>query len=268
MNKTGTASDLNEFSKASSHFIKHMETLMRRLLMIMAALMLFWAPICTDSAEQSIHVWAYGCPFAGAHTVTVLMQNKNLFGAGGRQIRVPATVTTSNALEFSFPAAAGPIDVSFMVDGQPCTSGGGGIIVLPGRDRHIVIPMAPRLFVTDWHSRKFFAGALSAFPVSVSIVATETSGCPRPGAPEIPATIDDGAYYASYIKGRHTFLKISSAGNNGPLYIALPDASPLESNNQYVRRDISVSDLEALAGVNGDGICTSAPSGYSTRFDP
>ena len=50
------------------------------------------------------------------------------------------------------------------VDGQKCTSGGGGLVVLPSHNRQILISMLTGLFVTDWHARKFVAGTIPSAP--------------------------------------------------------------------------------------------------------
>jgi hypothetical protein len=244
---------------------------MRRLLLLaFTAIALVLRPVAAHATQQSVYVWAYGCPFAEARTVSVFMQNSALFGAAGRQIHVPATIASDGALEFNFSVVPGPIDIDFTVDGQNCTSGGGGLVVLPGYDRHVVILMRPSLFVADWHARKFFAGALFGFPVGVSIVVSASRNCPGEILSVTPATIDAGAYYVAYVKGPHAFLKLRSSGLDGTLYIALPDASPVDSDNQYVRRDISLLDLRTLATqkLNQNQTCITTPSGSSTRFDP
>jgi hypothetical protein len=241
---------------------------MRSLLTTITAVVLLSAAANAQPVLPRVYVWAYGCPFAGAKTVTVFTQNAHLFGPTGRRIHVPATVTADNALEFIVTVPPGPMDIDFSVDGENCTSGGGGLVVLPGHDRHVVFSMQPSLFVTDWHARKFFAGTLPGFPVSVSVVASQTSSCPDGSLAAMPATIDNGAYYVGYVHGLHTFLKIRSAGSD-TLYIALPDASPVDSDNQYVRRDISLDDLRTLTkhSLNRDQQCIISPSGASTRFD-
>lgn len=219
--------------------------------------------------EQRVEVLAYGCPFTGAKTVTISMQNRKLFGSALRDVRVPASLTSDGALHFEFRVPPAPVEIYYSVDGQKCMSGGGGLVVLPGHDRRIVVSMFPELAVSDWHARKFFAGTLPRFVVSVSVVATMTDACPDDTAPETAASIDGGAYYAGYVYGRHTFLKIRSSLFD-TLYIRLPDASPVESNNQYVRRDVTAEDLRTLAthGLNQDAQCVRSPSGASMRFNP
>ena len=122
---------------------------MRRLLLLaFTAIALVLRPVAAHATQQSVYVWAYGCRFAEARTVSVFMQNPTLFGAAGRQIHVPATIASDGALEFRLPLPLfRPIDIDFTVDGQNCTSGGGGLVVLPGYARHVVIPMRPSLFV-------------------------------------------------------------------------------------------------------------------------
>lgn len=92
---------------------------MRRLLLLaFTAIALVLRPVAAHATQQSVYVWAYGCRFAEARTVSVFMQNPTLFGAAGRQIHVPATIASDGALEFNFTAVPGPIDIDFTVDGQ------------------------------------------------------------------------------------------------------------------------------------------------------
>ncbi|HLY01141.1 MAG TPA: hypothetical protein VKR56_01445 [Candidatus Cybelea sp.] len=217
--------------------------------------------------EQRVSVSAYGCPFTGAKTVAISMQNTSLFGLEGRTVHVPVVVTPGGALHFEFRAPPGPIYIDYSIDGQWCTDGGEGLVVLPGHDRNILIAMYPKLNVRDWHARKFVAGVLPGVPVGVSVVVSDSPDCPSDESPAIAATIDGGAYYAGYAYGRHLFLKLVSAGFDR-LYIALPDAVPVESNDEYVRRDITAVDLRRLTvhGTNQAVQRVQSPSGSSTRF--
>lgn len=217
--------------------------------------------------EQHVSALAYGCPFAGAKSVTITMYNRTLFGLGLHEVHVPATLTPNGGLRFEFLAPAAPIDIDYSVDGQNCMNGGGGLVVLPGHDRHVVVSMVPLPGVRDWHGRKFFAGTLPSFPVSVSVVATKTNDCPNNSMPEMAATIDGGAYYIGYVYGPHTFLKLRSSLFD-TLYIRLPDASPVESNSEYVRRDITEDDVRTLTthGLNQEEQCILTPSGTAIRF--
>lgn len=219
------------------------------------------------AAEQQVDVLAFGCTFAGAKSVTISIEVRTTVGLTPRLVKVPATLTPSGALRFEFRVPPGPMAIDYSVDGQECMNGGGGLVVLPGRDRRIVVSMIPGLHVRDWHARKFFAGTIPAFPISISVVAMKSDACPDDSAPETAATIEGGAYYIGYVYGLHSFLKLRSSLFD-TLYIRLPDASPVDSNDQYVRRDITESDLRMLAthGPNQEAECVQTPSGTSTRF--
>ena len=147
-------------------------------------------------------------------------------------------------------------------------NGGGGLIVLPNHDRHILIWMWPGRFVSDWHSRKFVAGTIPNIPIAISLVESDSGECPNQDMPETAATIDGDAYYVGYAYGRHMFLKLKSAVET--LYIALPDATPADSNNQYVRRDLTKQDVRMLVthSLNQAVQCVKTPSGISARFSP
>jgi hypothetical protein len=216
---------------------------------------------------QTVTAWAYGCSFLGAKTVAVELYNRPLLGLTGREMHVPATLLSDGALEFTFRVPAGSFDIDYSVDGQRCMNGGGGLIVLPGHDRRLVVSMTPGLHVRDWHARKFVAGTLPLFPVSVSVVATNTDACPNDAAPETAATVDGAAYYVGYLYGLHMFLKIRSSLFD-TLYIRLPDASPVDSNNEYVRKDITERDLQLLTkhGLNEEAQCILTPSGTAVPF--
>lgn len=211
------------------------------------------------SARQTVSILAYGCPFTGAKSVEVFMN--------GISVHVPAAVDANGFLHFQFEAAPGPLYVLYSVDGQECRTGGDGLVVLPGHDRHMLVGMIPALYVTDWHDRKFVAGVLPVVPVAVSLVFSESAECPARKAQEIPATIDDGAYYIMHGYGRHMFLKLRSGGREG-LYIALPDAVPVDSNSEYVRRDITMADLQNLTkrALNESVECITTPSGVAMPF--
>jgi hypothetical protein len=217
--------------------------------------------------EQHVSALAYGCAFTGAKSVTITMYNRMLFGLALHKVHVPATLTPNGGLRFEFLAPAAPIAIDYSVDGQDCQNGGGGLVVLPGYDRHVVVSMVPQLAVRDWHGRKFFAGTLPSFPVSVSVVATKANACPDDSMPEMAATIDGGAYYVAYVYGPHTFLKLRSSMFD-TLYIRLPDASPVDSNSEYVRRDITEDDVRTLTthGLNQEERCSVIPSGTAIRF--
>ena len=60
------------------------------------------------------------------------------------------------------------------------------------------------------------------------------------------------------------FLKLTSAGFN-TLFIALPDATPVDAQDEYVRRDISADDIRKLTtlGLNEFVRCIAEPSGTS-----
>jgi hypothetical protein len=85
-------------------------------------------------------------------------------------------------------------------------------------------------------------------------------------SPETAAMVDGGAYYVDYVWGLHMFLKLSAGFDT--LYIALPDATPVDSDGEYVRRDITEADLKELTthGLNQPARCIQTPSGTSTRF--
>jgi hypothetical protein len=64
------------------------------------------------------------------------------------------------------------------------------------------------------------------------------------------------------------FLKLTSAGFD-TLYLALPDASPVDSDQEYVWRDISEADLQQSdnSRVKRSYIrCVQIPSGTASRF--
>jgi len=218
--------------------------------------------------NQTVTARAYGCDFTGAASISIFVQNERIFGSAGNEIVVPATVLADHSLQFVFQLPPGPFDISYSV-GKTCYSGGGGLIVLPGHDRHVVLWMYPSLFVTDWHNRRFFAGTLPPFGLSVSVVIMNQDGCPSSSSPETAAAIDDGAYYVSYLSGRHAFLKLRSASLDGALYIALTDASSLNPNNQLVVRNITIDDVRALTThkLNDYERCIPEPSGVSSPFD-
>lgn len=223
--------------------------------------------------ESHIHALAFGCDFSGAKTVRVLMLNSSLFGPIGRTLHVAATKTANGGLGFVFTAPPGPIYIDYSVDGQKCMSAGDGIVVLPGRDRHILISMNQGMFVRDWHARNFVAGTMPRVPVAISVVASDSPECPSNlmnssvNSRESAAIVDGGAYYAGHIWGPHMFLKLTSTAFD-VLYIRLPDATPVDSNDQYVRRDITESDIRALTThrLNEEITCVQTPSGASTRF--
>jgi hypothetical protein len=216
-------------------------------------------------ADQRVSVTANGCLFTGAKSVRVFMDGYSASGPFTRHIHVPAAEDTSGALRFEFLAPPGDIFISYAVDGQPCMSVNGGLVVLPGYDRHVLVSMKPMYFFSDWSSRKFVAGVMPATPVS--LVVSNTSGCPDSGALEIAATIDGGAYYVGNALGRHMFLKLRSATAE-TLYLALPDATPADNFREYVRRDITQDDLRMLAsgGPNDRTHCVLAPSGSAAPF--
>jgi hypothetical protein len=223
-----------------------------------------------------VDVLAFGCNFTGARTVQVVMLNPSLFGANGRVIHVAAAPTSSGSLRFSFTAPPGPIYIDYSVDGQKCMSGGGGLIVLPSHDRHVLVSMHEGMFVADWHARKFVAGAMPRVPISISVVASDSPNCPSDlllrslhpwgTSPVTAATVDGGAYYVDYVWGMHMFLKLSAGFDT--LYAALPDATPVDLNDEYVRRDITESDLQELTthDLNYQTRCVQAPTGAATRF--
>ena len=219
-------------------------------------------------ADQLVNVVAYGCAFDGAATVTVLLQNRPLFGPRGKELHVPGTIAADGGLTFSFRAPAGPLNWFFFWDSKKCQNVGGGLIVLPGHDRHVVTSVQTPMAIADWHAAKFVAGTMPSVPVGVSVVTSESGDCPDESAPAEPATIDGGAYYAGYMRGKHLFLELRSAGFER-LYIALPDATPAESHDQFVRRDITQDNLKLLTthALNHDVQCIKEPSGTSTRFD-
>jgi len=216
---------------------------------------------------QRVTVLAYGCPFTAAKTITVSMDSPSAALRDRRNVRVPVNVTPNGALQFAFQAPFGPIYISYSMDGQTCMTGGGGLVILPGRNRHILVAMQPMSFVADWHDRKFVAGTMPTVPVSVSVVVSKTAACPDEKSPETAAAIDDGAYYVGYMYGPHMFLKLRSADHE-TLYLALPDAVPVDSNSQYVRRDVTEDDLRTLTthGLNQEVRCIQSPSGTSMRF--
>ncbi|HME82774.1 MAG TPA: hypothetical protein VKF82_11990 [Candidatus Eremiobacteraceae bacterium] len=231
--------------------------------------------------EQLVQARGYGCNFAGAKTVAILAQNQTLFGPRGREIDVPATVSPDGGLRFQFTLPPGSFDIAYWVRGLGCDSGGGGITILPGYDRRILVSMFsypphpkdnPNVdnlgTIMDWHNRKFFSGTLPAVDLSVSVVVSASGDCPDETAPEYAAAIDGDAYYVGYvsaISGKHTFLKLRNDFDTA--YFALPDATPAGSNDQYVIRNITVDDLRVLGthSRNG-GQCIRTPSGLSSTF--
>lgn len=218
--------------------------------------------------EQRVTVRAYGCDFTRTRTATVFAYNGVLLGEGGRKVQVPVVVTSDKGMTFEFALPPGPFRVSYDADGQECSSGEEGLIILPGHERHLVVSMFPGVFMRDWHGRKFFAGTIPLIGLAVSVVLSESGDCPTAKSPETAATIDEGAYYIGHLHGSHTFLKLRSAGND-VLYVALPDASPVESNDEFVVRNITFSDLRELTthGLNSYVGCVKLPSGSSSRFD-
>jgi hypothetical protein len=175
--------------------------------------------------DVRVDALAFGCDFTRAKTVDVLMLNI------GRAVHVSATETENGGLRFSFTAPPGPIFVDYSVDGVGCAMGGGGLIVLPSHERHLLISMHEGLFVTDWHARKFVAGTLPSVPVGISVVTSASPSCPGDlvlgtshpwggSSSEIPAVIDGGAFYVDYVRGQHMFLKLTSGFDT--LYLALP----------------------------------------------
>lgn len=227
--------------------------------------------------EQHVQAIAYGCDFTGAKTVAVLAQNRTLFGPGGREIDVPATISSDGGLQFQFTLPPGSFDIAYRVTGLRCDTGGGGITILAGSDRRILVstfsypphpednPNIDNLgTVMDWHNRKFFSGTVPAVGLSVSVVVSASGDCPDESAPEYAAAIDADAYYVGYVSGKHTFLKLRN--DFGIAYFALPDATPVNSNDQYVIRNITVDDLRVLSPPNWNGQCVRTPSGLSSTF--
>jgi hypothetical protein len=247
-----------------------------RSLVIVVALLLGTTKVGMPITETRVDALAFGCNFSGAKTVRILMFNTALFGANGRTVDVAATQTVNGGLRFSFTVPPGPIYIDYSVNGQKCMSGGGGIVVLPSYERHILVPMQAARFVRDWHAAKFVAGTMPDVPIAVSVVASDSPNCPfddllrslHPSgtSPETAATIDSGAYYIDYVWGRHMFVKLSAGDNT--LYVALPDAVPVDSHQEYVRRDITEADFRELTthGLNEEVRCIEAPSGTSMRF--
>ena len=218
--------------------------------------------------EQHVSARAYGCDFSGAKSVAILVQNHTLFGDDGREVAVPATLSSGKALEFEFTLPPGAFSIDYFVPGLRCDNGGGGITILPGHNRRIFVQMIQGsgdviAHITDWHNRKFFSGTLPA-GVSVSVVASQDSDCPGETAPEYAATIDGDAYYVEYVHGRHTFLKLRNAFKT--LYLALPDASSPDLDDQYVVRNITNDDLRLLATHEPSVQCVREPSGSSSPF--
>lgn len=225
-------------------------------------------------SEQHVRVRAYGCDYAGTTKATIFAQNRHLFQDAHREMIVPAIVTADGSVQFEFTLPPGPFIISYHVDGgTSCSSGGEGLTILPGHDRNVVtsmyqFPKGIIGFVSDWHARKFFAGTIPASNgISVSIVVSNTEGCPDNSVPEHAATIDGGAYYAGYVRGKHTFLKLRSSAFD-VLYIALVDAPNMNTYDQYVVRDISLADLRILTThePNTFSQCIREPSGLSSGF--
>ncbi|MDP9018957.1 MAG: hypothetical protein M3N19_11645 [Candidatus Eremiobacteraeota bacterium] len=227
----------------------------------------------SQMGEQTVHVKAYGCNFNGSEAVSVLAQNDRLLHER-RRMRVPATVETDHSLQFTLRLPPGSFDIKFESQGEhKCESGGEGLTILPGHDRHIVTSLRqlsehPKelAWVRDWHEGKFFAGTLLGPGLSVSIVAIDRAGCPNSTDPEHAATIDGDAYYAGYISGKHTFLKLRSSGFD-VLYIALTDASNMNSYHQYLVRDVTLDDIRTLTThETSDNQCIATPTGASSDF--
>lgn len=71
----------------------------------------------------------------------------------------------------------------------------------------------------------------------------------------------------NYVWGRHLFLKLVSAGFD-TMFMALPDATSVDSDSEYVRRDITEEDMRELTthGLNEGARCIQTPSGTSMPF--
>ncbi|MBV8281186.1 MAG: hypothetical protein JO347_03875 [Candidatus Eremiobacteraeota bacterium] len=229
--------------------------------------------------EQQVHATAYGCDFTGATSVSILVQNDVLF-PHNRRVIVPATISSDGLLHFDFALPPGSFDIEYWVKDLPCNFGGGGIAILPGHDRHVVLPFFQGSeqgpngskalgIIRDWHNRKFFAGSLPVTGLGISIVVSESVDCPHSDKPqyEYPAVFDGAAYYVGYVSiigGKHAFLKIFNEFNTA--YFALPDPKWENYNDQYVVRDVTLDDLKLLAEPAIGAECVSAPSGTSVPF--
>jgi hypothetical protein len=220
-------------------------------------------------SEQHVSVRAYGCDFSNATGVDVVAENKRLFAMGIREVKVPVSVSRDGSLLFKFELPPGAFDISYNTVGSKCASGGEGLVVLAGRDRHVTTSMVPYEgigVVRDWHNREFFAGTVPP-GVSVSVVQSTSSDCPDETARQFAAAIDDGAYYVGYVYGPHNFLEIRSWGFD-VLDLAMPDPTPVGSHDELVIRNISVDDLRSLAAhkINENRRCIKTPTGVASPF--
>lgn len=234
-------------------------------------------PVWPDTSPLSrVHVTAVSCLRGSKRdfidrvvppSVTLYDQNENERNTE-KAPRVTVTEATKTEIHFYFDAAPGFYEALLAFPDLSRSIGHNGpLIVLPGRDRHLMVSTCQSL--ADWHARGVVTGLLPAIPVTVSVlVFSKPMRCDddfralnqATDQPMFPfrvwdAVIDDGAYYANfygYGKQDHSVALLLSGALFEEGAILLTDTPNTSSDARpYIRKDLT-SAIIGAAFSNGD----------------